>query len=108
MSSGRGRRAREWCDANNNAFKLTAGRIVDGCILFHVQRRRGAHALTFDLGERLWLCHRGEFYDAEVSAFTPRSRCGSVIAASGLLVLVRQEDIAQALRSTPRKLDSGE
>jgi hypothetical protein len=108
MRTGKGYRAREWCDANNDAFKLTTGRVVDGCISFHVQRRRGAPALAFDLGERLWLCHRGQFYDVEVAAFTPRSRCGSVIAASGLLILVRQEDIAQTLRSASRKLDLDE
>jgi hypothetical protein len=90
-------KARGWVDANNNDFYLTSGRVNASCITFRVKRRRGAPALTFDIGERLFLSNSRNFYTAEVISFVPHSRCGSVVAASGILSLDHHEDIARAL-----------
>jgi hypothetical protein len=99
------RKSREWVDATNNEFKLIDGKVWDNCICFQAKRRIHSSSLRFDIGQLLFLYNQGQYYVAEVTSFAPRSRCGSVIAASGLLTLVLQEDIAQALQLRPSDFD---
>jgi len=94
-----------WYDASENNYFLETGVVSFHSIQFRVQRKRGAPALAFDQGEKLFLSHKNSFYTVVVSSFTPHSRCGSVIAASGLLTLDLQEDVAQALTAYSYKYD---
>jgi len=103
MGSGQSRKkTNRWCDAYKNDFYLTSGEVRIDCITFRVKRTNRAPALSFSIGERLFITHRQITYTAEVSSFLPHSRCGSVIAASGLISLVPQEDIASAVASSNR------
>lgn len=96
----RNNKAREWSDAHNNEFYFSMGKTASGGITFQVKRRRGAPALSFSIGERLFLTHNRNYYTAEVVSFEPHNRCGSVIAASGLICITYQEDIAEAVDSS--------
>ena len=87
----------QWSDASNNFFFLEKGVVLYDCIQFKVKRRRGAPALAFDQGETLFLSFKKNFYTVVVENFIPRSLCGSVIAASGLLTIELQKDVALAV-----------
>ena len=97
IRSSRKKKTCEWVDAINNDFFLTSGRVQSHCITFHVKRRRGAPALTFDIGESIVLSHNKCLHTAYVISFIPHNPCGSVVAASGLLSLDNHEGIARAL-----------